>query len=92
MNPLENAISNSKNKPILKPPHDTMLGLNQIEIFKNKLSKPEINYLCNNLKKNFKIKEGATLKDILVELNKTPYGTPVFGYIDSKEIMQLIHK
>jgi hypothetical protein len=39
MDVKSNAISNSKVKPILKPPHDTILGLNQIEIFDKKISK-----------------------------------------------------
>ena len=53
MNPLNNAMSYTANRPIHKPSHDTVLGLNQIELYGDKkLSKEEFTYLTHNLKHN----------------------------------------
>ncbi len=59
-----NAMSYSKNLPILKPSHDTILGINQIELFDKKLNLREFNYLVNNTNKEIVYTKNMTLKDI----------------------------
>ncbi len=69
MNPQENAISYSQIKPIIKPSHDGVLGLNKIEIIDRKLTEKEFYYAIKNIKINKKIEfANQTAEEIFNEL------------------------